>query len=289
MNEVLEDLALKGAVLVIRDDRGGVSAKVEGDEVRRVVRVLHRLDELAQVAQLRGIPFTRLLESRENDPQGERRLPTHQVVWQDGDALCFGEDQARRVLDEKGLVLDELGAAAAVGSARTGGISTAAPNGAASAAPGRTAQIRTLHENRELERLFAELGRSGISIDDYALVQEEAVTGEKMPTRYGWLVEQEKGKQPELVEAANVPAILRSLHEVGRRGIEVKRFKGLGEMEAVQLWETTMDPARRTLLRVTWNAASQADSLFSILMGEDVEQRRGYIERHALDVKNLDV
>ena len=50
-----------------------------------------------------------------------------------------------------------------------------------------------------------------------------------------------------------------------------------------------MDPARRTLLRVNWGAASQADSLFSILMGENVEQRRSYIERHALDVKNLDV
>jgi DNA gyrase subunit B len=91
------------------------------------------------------------------------------------------------------------------------------------------------------------------------------------------------------VEAANVPSILRTLYEVGRRGIEVKRFKGLGEMEAVQLWETTMDPAKRTLLRVTWDAASEADQLFSILMGENVEQRRNYIEKHALEVKNLDV
>jgi DNA gyrase subunit B len=86
-----------------------------------------------------------------------------------------------------------------------------------------------------------------------------------------------------------VPAILRTLYEVGRRGIEVKRFKGLGEMEAEQLWETTMDPQRRTLLRVTWDAASEADALFSVLMGENVEQRRNYIEKHALEVKNLDV
>ncbi|MFM8641341.1 MAG: hypothetical protein ACKOEP_00690, partial [Phycisphaerales bacterium] len=72
-------------------------------------------------------------------------------------------------------------------------------------------------------------------------------------------------------------------------GIEIKRFKGLGEMDASQLWETTMDPAKRTLLRVTWDAASEADALFSILMGENVEQRRSYIEKHALEVKNLDV
>lgn len=300
-SEVLVDLALKSAVLVIRDDKGTVVDRVEGDEVRRTVRTLERIDELAHVAQLRGIPFPRLLEARERDPSGQRRLPTHQLVWRDGDALCFSEQEARGVLEERGLVLDELAGASASGAGvkttAPGGTTTPRPEGAAAngtvpatlAGLPRTAQIRTLHENRELERLFSDLGRAGISIDDYTLVQEETVTGERVPTRYGWLVEGEKGKPAELVESANVPAILKTLHEVGRRGIEVKRFKGLGEMEAVQLWETTMDPARRTLLRVNWGAASQADTLFSILMGENVEQRRNYIERHALEVKNLDV
>jgi DNA gyrase subunit B len=69
----------------------------------------------------------------------------------------------------------------------------------------------------------------------------------------------------------------------------VKRFKGLGEMEAEQLWETTMDPEKRTLLRVSWDAASEADALFATLMGENVEARRNYIEAHALEVKNLDI
>ena len=60
-------------------------------------------------------------------------------------------------------------------------------------------------------------------------------------------------------------------------------------MDAEQLWETTMDPDIRTLIRVTWDAASEADTLFSTLMGENVEQRRKYIEDHALEVKNLDI
>jgi DNA gyrase subunit B len=92
-----------------------------------------------------------------------------------------------------------------------------------------------------------------------------------------------------LVQAPNVPSILTSLLDVGRRGMEVKRFKGLGEMDPEQLWETTMDMSKRTLLRVTMEDAQASDSLFSILMGENVEQRRNYIEEHALEVKSLDV
>jgi len=79
------------------------------------------------------------------------------------------------------------------------------------------------------------------------------------------------------------------VHETGRRSIQIKRFKGLGEMDADQLWDTTMNPANRTLLRVTWDAVSEAEMLFTTLMGEDVEPRRKYIEDHALEVKNLDV
>jgi DNA gyrase subunit B len=69
----------------------------------------------------------------------------------------------------------------------------------------------------------------------------------------------------------------------------VQRFKGLGEMNAEELWETTMDPARRVLLQVTLDDAAQADELFSVLMGEDVESRRSFITRNAKDVRFLDI
>ena len=69
----------------------------------------------------------------------------------------------------------------------------------------------------------------------------------------------------------------------------VQRFKGLGEMNASELWETTMNPARRLLLQVTLDDAAQADELFSVLMGEDVEARRSFIQRNAKDVRFLDI
>jgi DNA gyrase subunit B len=75
----------------------------------------------------------------------------------------------------------------------------------------------------------------------------------------------------------------------GKRGVDIKRYKGLGEMNAEQLAETTMNPDKRTLLRVRLEDAVQSEEIFSTLMGEDVESRRKFIEENALDVKNLDV
>ena len=98
-----------------------------------------------------------------------------------------------------------------------------------------------------------------------------------------------KSAEAEVVETTNVRELFEHVKEAGSRGYEKTRYKGLGEMNAEQLWETTMDPERRTLLAVRLEDIAACETIFSTLMGEDVEARRKFIEDNALDVKNLDI
>ena len=80
-----------------------------------------------------------------------------------------------------------------------------------------------------------------------------------------------------------------AVRKAGSKGYEIQRYKGLGEMNPEQLWETTMDPKQRRLLKVTLSDVGETDSIFTVLMGEQVAPRREFIEEHALDVKQVDV
>jgi DNA gyrase subunit B len=98
-----------------------------------------------------------------------------------------------------------------------------------------------------------------------------------------------KAIETEVVEKTNVRDLFEYIKEAGSRGYEKTRYKGLGEMNSEQLWATTMDPERRTLLSVKLEDIAECEIIFSTLMGEDVEARRKFIEDNALDVKNLDI
>jgi DNA gyrase subunit B len=122
---------------------------------------------------------------------------------------------------------------------------------------------------------------NGDEADDEATGDEEKVD-KKVPKAT-------KRKETEVVEKTNVRDLRDYVINEGRREFTIQRYKGLGEMTAPQLWETTMDPERRTLLKVRLEDLAASENIFTTLMGEDVEARRKFIEENALDVKNLDI
>jgi DNA gyrase subunit B len=270
MTSLLMEMVVSSASLLVRDDNETEIRRISGDELNRLTKQLSRFAELINISERRGTPFETLLKMRSDDPEGNNRLPRFRVVWLNNEVVCWNKEDARKVISDNDLLLDDMTAEESNGNAT------------------RIAALRELHENREIDAVIEILSSFDINIQDYFLSQEETVSGELLSTRYAWMINSNNDKQ-ELINVPNIPDILDSLRQIGRRGIEIKRFKGLGEMNPEELWDTTMDPQQRTMLRVTWDTASDADQLFTTLMGEQVECRRKYIEDHALEVKNLDI
>jgi DNA gyrase subunit B len=114
----------------------------------------------------------------------------------------------------------------------------------------------------------------------------EKKTAKETPTK---IVAKKKAAEPQLVDKETARDLLDYVLEQGRKDYIIQRYKGLGEMTSQQLWETTMDPERRSLLSVKLEDLAECETIFTTLMGEDVEARRKFIEDNALDVKNLDI
>ena len=134
------------------------------------------------------------------------------------------------------------------------------------------------HDSAAIGEHLAALSAAGLGVADYLADDQDA------EPRFEVL--EEGDPQQSVVDLAGALVLLMKL---GEKGVDIQRYKGLGEMNADQLWESTMDPERRALHPVVLEDEVDADHLFSILMGTAVEPRREFIERHALEVRNLDV
>ncbi|QQY10280.1 MAG: DNA topoisomerase (ATP-hydrolyzing) subunit B [Candidatus Xiphinematobacter sp.] len=145
----------------------------------------------------------------------------------------------------------------------------------------RRCRLVTIHETAGIEKLIRELFKWGFRAEHYSV--------QKTPVFV--VVEGTVGDRQIRHVIFAIPHILELVMEIGRRGVQIKRFKGLGEMNARELFETTMNPRKRRLLKVRLDEtnAVEADRTFTILMGEMVGPRRHFIEENALNVRNLDV
>jgi DNA gyrase subunit B len=142
----------------------------------------------------------------------------------------------------------------------------------------RRGRLKELHESKAVMELLEQLGRKGLNVEHYSAQDHplfELVEGE--------------GERATVKPLFSIAEILAGVKEGGKRGIQIKRFKGLGEMNAKELFETTMNPEHRKLLRIDMTNVVEAEEMFTKLMGEEVEPRRQFIEDNALNVRNLDV
>ena len=139
-----------------------------------------------------------------------------------------------------------------------------------------------------IEKIIEKIEKLGVDVEDYngGGEEHEAKKEAKKETRKAkYSIKSEKGHE----NFYNLKEILKFVMDVGKEGMSIQRYKGLGEMNPEQLWETTMDPDKRTMLKVTLEDAVEADAMFTVLMGEAVEPRRAFIEKHAHEVKVLDI
>jgi len=145
--------------------------------------------------------------------------------------------------------------------------------------PTRRAKLSHLHlESKAIGDLLSKLHKKGLAVDHYSAQDKplfELIEGE--------------GERAHVSPLFSIPEILEGVKAVGKKGIQMTRFKGLGEMDAKELFETTMNPVKRKLLRIELSDAVEAEEMFVRLMGDEVEPRRQFIEDNALNVRNLDV
>ncbi len=145
--------------------------------------------------------------------------------------------------------------------------------------PTRRAKVSDLHlESKATADLLGKLAKKGLAVDHY--------TAQDKPL---FELTEGEGERASVTPLFSIPEILNGVKTVGKKGIQMTRFKGLGEMDAKELFETTMNPVRRKLLRIELTDAVEAEEMFVTLMGEEVEPRRDFIVDNALNVRNLDV
>ena len=238
--------------------------EIPAKQLEEILFLLETLDKHATYIRRQGGDFAVYVEKR----SAEGALPQHLVKVREGN-----DEQVHYFLSTEALDVFKAEHADLFGDNETRERSEKAKG------LSRRATHADLHlESKVIGELLSKLARKGLAVEHYAAQDKplfELVEGE--------------GEKAHTKPLFSIPEILSSVKEVGKKGIQIYRFKGLGEMDAKELFETTMAPTKRKLLRIELTDAIEAEAMFTRLMGDEVEPRRQFIEDNALNVRNLDV
>ncbi len=241
----------------------GPARKLQGAELKTLIEAVLRIEDAIPLVQRRGISMEKYLQHYD---ARSGRLPVYRARWKGKDFTFYSQESLDAWIGEQEAA--EKREIEVYSDEYEGPRPEAVP----------AILLNEFHGSGEIEGAVKEILNLGFPMAEY--FRAESPEG--------------KAKYRLTHEADDVPVhtlkdVLKGVRKFGQKGIDVTRFKGLGEMDAEQLWETTMDPAKRTLLKVTIEDVIEAERMFTILMGEEVEPRREFIEKHALEVKFLDV
>jgi DNA gyrase subunit B len=263
MNRILIQLGTEDVRLKVLKDGKELTQKQFAD----ILELLDTMDKYARGLRRHGGEFGDYLDHR--DPR-THELPTHLVKVRDGNnetVNYFHSEEALRVFGAANPDLRLFGIEepdVVVEKPKTGN--------------SRRATHVPIYESKAIADLLAKLEKKGFDVDHYSAQDKplfELTEGE--------------GDSAKVRPLFSIPEILAGVKEAGKKGLEIKRFKGLGEMNAKELFETTMNPEKRRLLKVDVTDAVEAEKMFTELMGEEVEPRKKFIEDNALNVRNLDI
>lgn len=262
MSKELVELGLSDTELHLED-----GTIFKGENLRKLVDLMTELTEPLETLERRGIDL-RYLAIKYVSPDG--LLPRYRVFYGRQQHWFAGKEDLDKFLEETSK---SLGQELSISEDHAGDSSTGI-------VPENSVQVIDIHEMRMINKVLQQLAGYGVKLKDLT------PAGQKNGMQ---LYPFKLVSDGDTVPLTGLGHLLTNLRKLGERGLKLTRFKGLGEMDSEELWETAMDPEKRTLLRVGMSDAIAADEIFRVLMGDHVEPRREFIEKHALDVKDLDV
>ncbi len=279
LNKILIELGADDVIL----RQPGKEESIGPESLKGILDTLSILSRYSESIEGNGGDFSNYLDARVDG-----RLPDYMVRVREGNEETlhyFANEQALRAFSDENRDLRLFGEIPDEAEEKQeeqeeqeeDSPASRAANGAASS---RRAVRYELHESHAIAKLLERLSEAGIDTENFFAMDQplyEIVEGE--------------GDRKTIVPLFSIPEILGKVLEIGRRGVSIKRFKGLGEMNAKELYSTTMDPDTRQLLRVRLDEDNliEADRMLETLMGDVVEPRKRFIEDNALNVRNLDV